>query len=245
MRSAFDAAEVETPAARRVTELTLGSFALLLIFFGLVLLCGFCFGLGYSMGHRGPQGLAAASVLPGGAPATVHAETAPPQSALDSQSSTPAQASTSDPAQPSAPAAAIQVSPAPVSQSLPAAQSPAAQVAQSPQHSAVPAIETAPPVAKPAAAAAQAKRSPKGALEESAPAAAAGPIMVQIAAVAQQEDAEVLMGALRKRGYEVVSGREAGDGLVHVRIGPFTTKDEAETWRQKLLNDGYNAIVQP
>jgi cell division protein FtsN len=30
-----------------------------------------------------------------------------------------------------------------------------------------------------------------------------------------------------------------------VRIGPFTTKDEAETWRQKLLNDGYNAIVQP
>jgi cell division septation protein DedD len=69
--------------------------------------------------------------------------------------------------------------------------------------------------------------------------------MVQIAAVAQQEDAEVLMGALRKRGYEVVSGREAGDGLVHVRIGPFTTKDEAETWRQKLLNDGYNAIVQP
>jgi cell division septation protein DedD len=30
-----------------------------------------------------------------------------------------------------------------------------------------------------------------------------------------------------------------------VRIGPFKTRDEAEIWRQKLLNDGYNAIVQP
>jgi len=33
--------------------------------------------------------------------------------------------------------------------------------------------------------------------------------------------------------------------LIHVRIGPFKTRDEADAWRQKLLNDGYNAIVQP
>jgi len=69
--------------------------------------------------------------------------------------------------------------------------------------------------------------------------------MVQIAAVSQQEDADVLMTALRKRGYAVTTHRDAVDGLIHVRIGPFASRDEAEKWRQKLLNDGYNAIVQP
>jgi cell division septation protein DedD len=69
--------------------------------------------------------------------------------------------------------------------------------------------------------------------------------MVQIAAVSQPEDAEVLVNALRKRGYAVSARREAADGLIHVRIGPFASRDEANRWRQRLLNDGYNAIVQP
>jgi cell division septation protein DedD len=73
---------------------------------------------------------------------------------------------------------------------------------------------------------------------------AAGQFMVQIAAVSQQEDADVLIGALRKRGYEVAAKREPLDGLIHVRIGPFKVRVEADAWRQKLLNDGYNAIVQ-
>jgi cell division septation protein DedD len=69
--------------------------------------------------------------------------------------------------------------------------------------------------------------------------------MVQIAAVSHQEDADVLVNALRKRGYGVTARREPADGLVHVRIGPFTSRDEANRWRQKLMDDGYNAIMQP
>jgi len=69
--------------------------------------------------------------------------------------------------------------------------------------------------------------------------------MVQIAAVTHQEDAQVLEGALRKRGYAVALSRDAADNLIHVRIGPFTNRDEAAKWRQKLLNDGYNAMLQP
>jgi DedD protein len=69
--------------------------------------------------------------------------------------------------------------------------------------------------------------------------------MVQIAAVSHVEDAQDLANALRKRGYAVVARREPIDDLIHVRIGPFTSRDEAEKWRLKLLNDGYNAIVQP
>jgi cell division septation protein DedD len=69
--------------------------------------------------------------------------------------------------------------------------------------------------------------------------------MVQIAAVSHPEDADVLVNALRKRNYAVTARREAADGLIHVRIGPFSSRDEANEWRLKLMNDGYNAIVQP
>jgi cell division septation protein DedD len=75
--------------------------------------------------------------------------------------------------------------------------------------------------------------------------APAVPLLVQIAAVSHQEDADVLVSALRKRGYAVVARREAADGLIHVHIGPFNSRDIANRWRQKLLGDGYNAVVQP
>jgi cell division septation protein DedD len=68
--------------------------------------------------------------------------------------------------------------------------------------------------------------------------------MVQIAQVSQAEDAEVLVNALRKRGYTVAARRELSDNLIHVQTGPFVNRNDANAMRQKLLNDGYNAIVQ-
>ena len=69
--------------------------------------------------------------------------------------------------------------------------------------------------------------------------------MVQIAAVSHREDAEVLVNALRKHGYAVTARRELSDSLIHVQIGPFANRNDANAMRQKLLSDGYNAIVQP
>ena len=71
-----------------------------------------------------------------------------------------------------------------------------------------------------------------------------GQVMVQVAAVGQKEDADVLVSVLLRRGYSVSARREPLDGLIHVKIGPFKTAAEAESWRQKLLNDGYNAEIQ-
>ena len=68
--------------------------------------------------------------------------------------------------------------------------------------------------------------------------------MVQIAAVSHSEDAQVLVDALRRRGYSVTARRDAGDNLIHVQTGPFVNRNDANAMRQKLLNDGYNAIVQ-
>jgi cell division septation protein DedD len=69
--------------------------------------------------------------------------------------------------------------------------------------------------------------------------------MVQIATVSNHEDADVLVGALHKRGYAVALSQDAAGGQFHVQVGPFASLSEANTMRQKLLDDGYNAVVQP
>lgn len=37
---------------------------------------------------------------------------------------------------------------------------------------------------------------------------------------------------------------EPQDKLLHIQVGPFSTKKDADAMRQRLLNDGYNAIVK-
>jgi DedD protein len=71
------------------------------------------------------------------------------------------------------------------------------------------------------------------------------PLMVQIAATSDAEEVDVLVGALRMRGYTVTVRSDPADNLIHVRIGPFYSRDDADRWRVKLLADGYNAIIQP
>jgi DedD protein len=68
--------------------------------------------------------------------------------------------------------------------------------------------------------------------------------MVQIAAVARREDADVLVTALKQRGYGVVVRVEPQDNLLHVQVGPFADRSQALAMRQKLLSDGYNAIIK-
>ncbi len=68
--------------------------------------------------------------------------------------------------------------------------------------------------------------------------------IVQIAAVSHREDAETLVANLKLRGYDVAIREENQDKLLHVQIGPFTTRKDADAMRQHLLADGYNAIVK-
>jgi cell division septation protein DedD len=49
---------------------------------------------------------------------------------------------------------------------------------------------------------------------------------------------------LKKRGYTVTIRQEPQDKLLHVQVGPFANKKDAEAMRQRLLADGYNAIVK-
>ena len=68
--------------------------------------------------------------------------------------------------------------------------------------------------------------------------------MVQVAAVSHQEDADLLVTALRTKGYAVAARQNPADQLIHIQVGPFTNRKDAEAMRQRLLNDGYNAILK-
>lgn len=71
-----------------------------------------------------------------------------------------------------------------------------------------------------------------------------GTFIVQVAAVSHHEDADVLIASLKQRGYDVSLRQVPQDKLLHVQLGPFATRKDAETMRQRLLANGYNAIVK-
>jgi cell division septation protein DedD len=152
--------------------------------------------------------------------------------------------------------------PSAVSQIVPPSQTPAAELASSGASSGVNPTTTsqdsgstsegdtnpAPPIVKPALPAAATTPVPTPVSAQPAPALKGAPataIMVQIATVSHQEDADVLVGALHKRGYAVAALRDPVDNQFHVRVGPFSNRNDANAVRQKLLRDGYNAIMQP
>ena len=223
MRQVFDEPEIGPPQESRETEFTLGSIGLLLVGGGILLVCGLCFALGYSVGHRSP-------VPPSGDSAS--------QSAPSPDSPLAASASKQKPgATPQQVASAAPTSDPPP---VPAASDPDADVVSPPGSSSAPQTP------------AQGQSTVKPALPQQpafgvsvAPAMSAPlGIMVQIAAVSHADDAEVLVNALRRRGYAVTARRDLADNLIHVQVGPFPNRNDADAMRLKLLNDGYNAIIQ-
>lgn len=237
MHETFDQDEFSPVPQARDTELTLGPLMLLGLLLGLALVCGLFFGLGYVVGHRG----AAATQAATSQAATVVLNPSPSHKPSASTESAPAQpqpgvnsSSTAQPAAGTNPETSEQSS-VTVStrgssagqQALPAPQTPQTGPAPQTVRPALP-LQTAP--------------QPAGVVQTQP--ALAGALMVQIAAVSHSEDAEVLVAALRRRGYAVSMSRDAA-GLIHVRIGPFSDRNAANSMRDKLLNDGYNAIVQP
>jgi DedD protein len=226
--------EPEYEQPRTDAELTLSWGALLAMGLGLLVICAVCFGLGYMVGHSGRASA-------GSSAASAAQTNAPDQEPLQGSGSVPkpsanAQAPVPPPANESAPATGSSATP---------------QSAPSPSQAAAPAnapVATAPaqPQVRPALGGTGPETAQTPAAANVRPAMpSVNSLMVQVAAVKNEEDASVLTNALRRRGYPVTSHRDPADGLIHVRIGPFPTRDEANQWRMKLLNDGYNAIVQP
>lgn len=217
MHEVFDEDDFKPGPHRRDTEVTLGPLLLLSLFFGLVLLCGLCFGLGYSIGIHGARN-AAAVVQQSGAGASSPSTGSFAKPSATSQGSSQSRGAAGG--QSAADGAAAGAQNAGV---MPASRGEAAQ-----------------PAVRPALGAAATSGQPAPAVQNTSTNA----LMVQVAVVSHQEDANVLVGALQRRGYAVTVHRDAADEQFHVRIGPFSNRNDAYATRQKLLGDGYNAVVQ-
>ncbi len=68
--------------------------------------------------------------------------------------------------------------------------------------------------------------------------------MVEIMTVSHESDAEAMVAALNRRGYNVAVSHDAQTSLLHLDIGPFANTKDAETMRQRLLLDGYDAAIK-
>ncbi len=205
-------------------EISLGTATILGIFFALALLCAVFFGFGYSLGrHSAPP-----------APSSAEASSEP-----DSAPSKPSPVGTATPSRSD-------------SSDDPLAQPAGAEVPHSDSSSE--AADKAPPEAAPlrtslAARTSETRSSPAAKSSSAKPLPATAPVgpgtaVVQVAAVSHQEDANLLSTALKARGYDVSIRQVPQDKLLHVQVGPFATKKEADTMRQRLQADGYNAIVK-
>jgi DedD protein len=73
---------------------------------------------------------------------------------------------------------------------------------------------------------------------------AAGSFVVQVAAVSHEEDAQLLVNALRAKGYPVSAHTEPQDKFFHIQVGPFTSMQDASAAKQKLAADGYQPIIK-
>jgi len=209
-------------------EISLSTTTILGIFFALAMICAVFFGFGYSMGRKSTQSSAGSAEVTTGSSASSKAASgslssttlpASKPAAGTAQTTTVPMDSPNDAAQESQPASA----PPPTK---------AVAASPSPNVPAEPAIK---PVSRPVVLA-----SPVAAT-----ASPAGAIVVQVAAMSHQEDADVVAVDLKRRGYVVAIRREPQDKLFHVQIGPLATKKEADGMRLRLQTDGYNnAIVK-
>ncbi len=239
------AAEADGGPAER--EISLGTTTVLGIFLGLAVVCAVFFGFGYSMGRKSvPSPLADVStgvsaplpenrLTPGSLPGAGSAGGAytPPTVRSGAAEGTAADGS------------ATRATPA--AHGKPGAGDSPSSVADAQRRQVARAVDQAngiapaPKVYVPQATPTQAAPAPA-----TAPAAGAGNTYVQVTAisVAHRADADMLVASLRKKGYAAAIHAGGADGLLHVQLGPFATKKDAEAVRHQLSGDGYNSILK-
>jgi len=216
-------------------EISLGAPAILGIFFALALVCACFFGFGYTMGRKSAQ-----STTPD--IATANTDTSsngapkPAAGSLANQPDIPAAQPAEQPAADNSiaqPATQPDAAPAapPATQKNVASQADGMIVGDR-------AVGNKPPPSAPAATNKPSTSNPQPA------AALAGTFLVQVAAVSSQDVADILTSSLQKKGYSVSVRHEPQDKLLHVQIGPFATRPEALAMQQRVLADGFNAIVK-
>jgi cell division septation protein DedD len=201
-------------------ELTLSTGAILGIFAGLVLLCALFFAFGYMVrGRQTPAPILAA------APDTTTS------SSTNFNSFKPAAGSPAASAQPPA-----HLEPPPIAADPPLEATHDVPATPHVPAEAAPLVHPTPAPRTPPATAAPTPLAP------TAPPAAvpAGSFVVQVAAMSHADDANLLVGALKAKGYPAFARSEPQDKLLHIMVGPYTSRPAADAIKSRLSTDGYN-----
>ncbi|HWR37085.1 MAG TPA: SPOR domain-containing protein [Clostridia bacterium] len=197
------------------TEITLGIGRLVILFFGLVILCGVFLGVGYTLGRNAAQ-------------------TEPIAAADGGSTSQPASGATKPTAGQSGSSKAAEC-PEGETCNL------SAEGVQAQDLTFYKSVEQKD--ANPQLTPQEAAKPEKSSTPEMKVVTGTG-YMVQVAAVSKREDAEVLTDALRRKQYPVVITNAPTDKLFHVQLGPFAELKDAESVKGRLVRDGYNPIVK-
>jgi len=204
-------------------EITLGTTMILLIFFALAVYGAVLFGFGYSLGSKHTDS----------PPNTVAA--APTSSGSFSNFNKPAAGS---------PVGAVSAVKPPAAAPADAATLPMPTPVPIKAEPAEPkVIASVSDFEDPAAKSKTPPTAPVPSSPSAIPVAANGTVVVQVAAVSHQEDADLIASTLKRRGY-VVNVRTEADKLMHVQVGPFANRKDAEAMKAKLLADGFNAYIK-
>jgi DedD protein len=199
-------------------EISLGTPTILGIFLALTIAFAAVFGLGYSMGHKSSQNVQSTTVA---------------DSNLAVSSNTKPNAGTSG-AHPVATTVSQPTSETP--ETTPPVQTATVSLNSPPAPS---------KTATPADGLIAGDKIPASTLPPAASnAQSATSYIVQVAAVSSQDVADILLSSLQKKGYTVAVHHEPQDKLLHVQIGPFPDRKQADAMRARVLADGFNAIVK-
>jgi len=68
--------------------------------------------------------------------------------------------------------------------------------------------------------------------------------MVQVGAIGDHKDAQMLVSLLRRKGFHAGIYPAKRDRFLHVQIGPFATEAQAQTTRHRVLASGFHAILK-
>jgi DedD protein len=241
-----DLSDMDLDESGRDREISLSTSTILGIFFALVLVCAGFFGFGYALGRKSAQTPSDTASDSTGtdtfhtfkpAPGAPAIQAGPGFSSKDAAAANavandatfvPNTLPNSKPVslgRPNAPAASAipNATPAPPAKPTKSFDPDAEVTTGAPPPTPAPVVRTAaPPPAAPANTSA----------------------IVQVSAFTRQEDADLVVSALRHKGYNVYIRHEPQDTYLHVQLGPFPTRKDAEAMRDKLAADGFMAMVK-
>lgn len=197
---------------------------LIVLFLGIVLLCGVFFTLGYVIGHNQYDGAVHAAEAPETSAPIIHK--APKPAASDSTSPT---------------------TPGPANSEWDFYSKNASDHLEPAEKPSSPAVPTAPPADKetspPPAVTETAKAVPVSTRFQP-PRMLKGSVVLQIAAVTHQSDAVAMADALQRKKFSAFVVAPSGDNFYRVQVGPYRDQRSAESAQKALERAGFKSIIK-